>query len=337
MEKFRKYFLTCLIVATLLSPIVNPQLFESLEMFWMTITFSLIYTLSGLYGAIWLFTYLDLKYDWIKDLWKRLIIGIVAVEIWSVLIFVIITPILLYFIKDDEWPQIWVEMKKNIKYPLIMGLVGILILAPIEFFKNWKKSYLKQQKLNAEMMAYKYEALHNQLNPHFLFNSFNVLSSLVFEDQQLAGKFIDQLSELYKRVLNGKYKVLITLEEELEFIQSYIFLLKTRFEDKLDIRIDIDPSKNEFIAPMVLQLLIENAVKHNTISKSEPLLVKVERKGNVIETTNTLRLKRAGDRSKGTGLQNIRQRYSFFTDQPIEIDQSENEFIVRIPILNKAS
>src|SRR5690606_13428064 len=209
-------------------------------------------------------------------------------------------------------PVILRALKANIAYPLFMGLPGMLVIAAIEFFKNWKLSYLKQERLKAEMMAYQYEALHNQLNPHFLFNSFNVLSSLVFESQELAVRFIDQLSDLYTRVLDGRNKQLIPLADELEFIQSYSFLLKTRFEDKLDISIDVDAQDDERIAPMVLQLLIENAVKHNRISKDEPLCITIQKKDKAVEVSNPLRLKRAGDESKGTGLQNIRQRYKFF-------------------------
>jgi len=336
MINLRKYFLICLVVATLVAPIINPHMFANQGIFWMTLSFSLIYTFSGLYGSIWLFKFLDKKFDWTKDIWKRLIIGVLAVESWSVFIYVLITPPLLFLFYDSSWSMILDEMKANVKYPLLMGLPGMLIMAAIEFFQNWKNSYLKQQKLKAEMMTYKYEALHNQLNPHFLFNSFNVLSSLVFEDQDLAVEFLDQLSDLYERVLNGKEKELITLEEELEFIESYVFLLKTRFEDKLDIKIDLKPEKGEFVAPMVLQLLIENAVKHNTVSKAHPLKVRIGRNGNHIETTNSLRLKRAGDHSSGMGLENIKQRYSFFTNDPIEIIRSDKEFNVKVPILSKA-
>ena len=177
MIKFRKYFLICLIVATIIAPVVNPHMFANQEIFWMTLAFSMIYTFSGLYGSIWLFKFLDKKFDWTKDIWKRLIIGVLVIEIWSVLIYAIVTPVLLILINNDPWESVIHEMKINIKYPMIMGLPGMLIMVAIEFFQNWKSSYLKQQKLKAEMMAYKYEALHNQLNPHFLFNSFNILKN----------------------------------------------------------------------------------------------------------------------------------------------------------------
>lgn len=335
MRRLWSYFITCTIVALVLAPVMNADFLKDAANFWSTIFFGLFYTLSGLYGAIWLFKYLDRKYDWIKDLWKRLIIGLVVVELWSVLAYGIMTPILLYVFKGASFEEILVQLRANVKYPLLMGIAGMVIIASVEFFKNWKTSYLKSQKLKAEMMAYKYEALHNQLNPHFLFNSFNVLSGLVYEDQELAVKFIDQLSDLYEKVLNGKQKELVSLEDELEFIRSYIFLLKIRFEDKLKIVIDLKPERGELIAPMVLQLLLENAVKHNMASKAAPLTIEVERQCDTIVVKNKLSEKKSGDKSKGNGLQNIQQRYSFFTDRVIEIYQTEKEFCVKIPILKQ--
>ena len=337
MKRLFKYLLTCIIVAVVVVPFINPGLFIDPGYFWLNIQFSLIYTISGLYGTIWLFKLLDKKYDWIKNLWKKIIIGFLVVEVWSVAIFLAVTPILLHLYFDVSWEDTIPQLVKNVKYPLLMGIPGMIILSAIEFFKNWKQSYLKQQKLRAEMMTHKYEALHNQLNPHFLFNSLNVLSSLVYEDPQLAEKFIDQLSDLYTKVLNSKDKELIPLSEELEFIYSYIFLLKTRFENKLDIQVDLAANNNEFVAPMVLQLLIENAVKHNSVSTKDPLQIQVKRNGRFIETQNTLRVKKVGDDSRGTGLRNIQQRYSFFTDTPIEIEKTNDHFTVRVPILPKAS
>ncbi len=335
MKHIFSYLLTCLIISIVMAPIMNRAVLTDPQEFFITIMSGLIYTVSGLYGSIWLFQFLDKKYDWLKDIWKRLTIGIVAVEVWSMLIFILITPPLLYLVRGNSMENIMIELRKNILTPLIMGLPGMLIIASIEFFKYWKSSYLKQEKLKAEMMAYKYEALHSQLNPHFLFNSFNVLSSLVYESPAMAMHFIDQLSELYKRILNSRDKVLIPLAEELEFIQSYIYLLKTRFEDKLNIVVKVNPENDDHIAPMVLQLLIENAVKHNIISKAEPLIIHIEKKADVIETRNMIRLKRVGDESRGTGLQNIQQRYGYFTERPVEVSQRDGEFVVRVPILKQ--
>ncbi len=335
LKKFLYYLLTCVIIAVVLTPMMNGVTFTNAGLFLMTVGFATIYPFAGLYGSIWLFRFLDRKYDWLKDLWKRLLIGLIVVEIWSIVIYLVLTPLILMGFKGDTWAATVVELKKHIFYPVIMAPTGMLIIATIEFFSHWKAAYLRQEKLNAEMMAFKYEALHNQLNPHFLFNSFNVLSSLVTESPDLATRFIDQLSDLYQRVLNNKDKGLIPLAEELDFIKSYIFLLKTRFDEKIEIQVDVDAEQDDCIAPMVLQLLIENAVKHNSISKSEPLLITIKREGDVIETRNKIRLKRSVETSKATGLHNIQQRYSFFTDRQVEVNKQGNDFVVRIPLLKR--
>jgi two-component system, LytTR family, sensor kinase len=334
-KKVFHYILTCLIVSVVLTPIMNKGIFQRPEEIFLTVLLSFVYSITGLYGSIWLFKYLDKKYDWLNDIWKRLIIGVIAVEFWGLFIYLIMTPALLYYLRRASFEEILSDVTTNIWYPLIMAPTGMLIIAAVEFFQHWKKSYVRQEQLKAEMMSYKYEALHNQLNPHFLFNSFNVLSSLVQESPDLAINFIDQLSDLYQRVLNNKDKGLIPLSDELDFIKSYIFLLKTRFDEKLDIQIDVEARQDEWIAPMVLQLLIENAVKHNSVSKSEPLLIMIRKNGDVIETRNKIRLKKVVHYSKATGLQNIQQRYSFFTDRSVEILESEGDFVVKIPVLKR--
>jgi LytS/YehU family sensor histidine kinase len=183
------------------------------------------------------------------------------------------------------------------------------------------------------MMAYKYESLRNQINPHFLFNSLNVLSDLVYDDQATAVKFIQQMSDLFRYVLDSRDKELVPLKDELEFIRSFTFLLKTRFEDKLIIENDIQPNSDDFIVPMTLQLLIENAVKHNEVSEAYPLRISMRKKGDYFEVENGVRPKNVGDDSKKTGLKNIIQQFAFFSDQPIEIIPTENSFLVRVPIL----
>jgi len=131
------------------------------------------------------------------------------------------------------------------------------------------------------MLAYKYESLRNQINPHFLFNSLNVLSDLVYDDQVLAIKFIRQLSDLFRYILDSRDKELVPLSEELEFIRSFTFLLKTRFEQKLTIDIEVQPGQNDYIVPMTLQLLIENAVKHNEVSEAFPLRIQIRKTGRM--------------------------------------------------------
>jgi LytS/YehU family sensor histidine kinase len=208
-----------------------------------------------------------------------------------------------------------------------------LIFTAIGFFKAWKATLISSEKLKTEMMAYRYESLRNQINPHFLFNSFNVLSDLVYADQAMAVKFINQLSELFRYVLDSRDKELVPLQDELDFMQSYIYLLKTRFEEKLDLSIDLKAEAGELIVPMTMQLLVENAVKHNEISEAFPLKVNISRNNDYLVVENTLKIKKVGEDSKNTGLKNIIQQFSYFTDNPIEVTDADGKFTVRVPVL----
>jgi len=185
------------------------------------------------------------------------------------------------------------------------------------------------------MMTYKYDSLRNQINPHFLFNSLNVLSDLVIEDQKLAVKFIRQLSLLYRYVLDSSQKELISVQEEFTFIESYKFLLETRFEKGLEIQLP-EQSNNRWVVPLSVQLLLENAVKHNVVSESKPLSILITYEDDYLIVKNNFQPKETGERSSGKGLDNIIARYHFFTKQPVIITQDSENFTVKIPLLEKA-
>jgi len=152
----------------------------------------------------------------------------------------------------------------------------------------------------------------------------------------MAVKFINQMSDLFRYVLDSRDKELVPLKDELEFLRSFTYLLKTRFEDKLEIVIDLQAAPDEFIVPMTLQLLVENAVKHNEVSEAFPLIISIRKNGNCLEVENSLRLKNVGEDSKNMGLKNIIQQFGFFTEEEIKIDNSNGKFSVRIPILKAA-
>jgi len=287
-------------------------------------------------GAALINHLLDRKIKWIEKPVLRSILGIVILVIYSVIAFMFVK-YLMFYLKYRTMPaENWEFASRSSLYTVLISFNISLIFTAIGFFKAWKKSIEREEKLKVEMMAYKYESLRNQINPHFLFNSFNVLSDLVYADQAMAVKFINQLSELFRYVLDSRDKELVPLKEELEFIHSYLYLLKTRFEDKLDLKIDLEAASDELIVPMTLQLLIENAVKHNEISEAYPLQITIRRNNTYLDVENSLRVKKVGEDSKNTGLKNIMQQFSYFTERQIEVSEPGGMFLVRVPIL-KAS
>lgn len=286
------------------------------------------------FGAIAINHIIDGKIKWIDQPILRSVVGLIALIANSVIAFTAVQFIMLFILYRMTPAESWPMVSKSIIYTILISFFMSLLFTAVGFFKSWRKELVNAEKLKVEMMTYRYEALRNQINPHFLFNSFNVLSDLVYADQAMAVKFINQLSELFRYVLDSRDKELVPLKDELDFLNSYIYLLKTRFEDKLHLDINLEAGVDELIVPMTLQLLVENAVKHNEVSEAFPLHIHIRRKDAYLEVENTMRIKKVGEDSKNTGLKNIIQQFSYFTERPIEVIDAGGKFLVRIPILN---
>ena len=330
---FCKFLLANIILSIFISLLFIPGSLESWKSFFTSFIWAFAISVSIWSGSILITQQLDRMISWTKYPVSRSILGIIILGIYSVTAFNLVK-YLLYFIFHGKFPSdTWNFIAESSIMTISISLYMSLTFTAIGFFRAWKKETVNSEKLKAEMMTYKYESLRNQINPHFLFNSLNVLSELVYDDQDLAVKFIRQLSDLFRYVLDSRDRELVPLSEELDFTGSYIFLLKIRFENKLNIKTDVEVQANDYLIPMTLQLLIENAVKHNEVSAEFPLSVSIRKKNEFIEVENNLQPKDVGENSKKTGLKNLMQQYAFFSDHPIEILSSGNTFLVRVPIL----
>ena len=232
----------------------------------------------------------------------------------------------------------FVEGERLIFYAvaLLITMVVSLFFHALYFYKGWQEKKVKEQKIIAGSASARFDALKNQLDPHFLFNSLNVLTSLIEEDPKQAQRFTTSLSKVYRYVLEQKNKDLVTVDEELEFARTYVRLLKMRFEDGLNFDIPekaLNPEAK--IIPLSLQLLLENAVKHNVVTSSRPLSLKVFEEGDRLVVSNTLQEKQVVKKSSGVGLQNIQQRYSILSDRDVRIEKGEDEFRVSLPMLTQ--
>ncbi len=246
---------------------------------------------------------------------------IVVNYIWWVLIFGRSTGSLF----SQNWITMLIEM--------VVTIIIASIIFSINFFKAWRESAVNEEKLKKESIAFQYKALQNQVNPHFLFNSLNTLTSLVHKDQDTAVKFIKELSDVYRYVLEMKDKELIDLSTELKFVDHYIYLQKIRYSENLDVKMKIKSVQGSRIVPMSLQIVIENAIKHNTVSEENPLQIEVLENDGCIVVKNNLQRKSAIKDSGGIGITNLQSRYKFLTDKKFTAEESGNEFIVRIPII----
>ncbi len=199
-----------------------------------------------------------------------------------------------------------------------------------------QENKIKVQKIIAGTANAKFESLKNQIDPHFLFNSLNVLSSLIEENPENAQRFTTSLSKVYRYVLEQKDKELVPIEEELAFAKTYMNLLKMRFENSLSCELPLENIDIEAkVVPLSLQLLLENAVKHNIVSEQKPLHIKVYLEDDFLVIQNNYQKKDVLQDRQGVGLDNIISRYEIITNRKLKIEQTENQFIVKIPILTK--
>lgn len=215
-------------------------------------------------------------------------------------------------------------------------LAAFYLAANRRAYQRLQVVQVRAERLEKENVQAQFAALKSQVNPHFLFNSLSILSSLVHADAELSEKFIDQLSRAYRYILEQKDNERVLLKTEIEFIQAYRFLLNIRFENKFDVVINVpeaDQTRYQ-IAPLTLQLLVENAVKHNRMSAREPLHVNIYLDGDHLVVQNNLQLRPQSEKSTGVGLQNIITRYALLTEQPVWVGESDGNFVVKIPLLS---
>ena len=230
------------------------------------------------------------------------------------------------FVKSNSTFMLWFSMS-------ISTTVYIVLL-----IRRKDKIEVTQQKDIAIKATASFETLKNQLDPHFLFNSLNVLSSLIEENPKKAQEFTVALSKIYRYVLDQKDKNLISVEEELNFAKLYVSLLKMRFEDAIIINFKTDADMNDFrIVPLSLQLLLENAIKHNIISDQKPLQIDIFKEDNYLVVQNSYQKKQTFEKSTGIGLQNIMQRYNLVSNLNIDIKQTDKHYIVKLPLISGES
>lgn len=219
---------------------------------------------------------------------------------------------------------------------ILITLVISLFFHAFYFYKKIQEDKVKKQQIIAGNASAQFESLKNQIDPHFLFNSLNVLSSLIDEHPETAQKFTNSLSKIYRYVLEQKNKELVLVEEELDFAREYMDLLKIRFENSITYtlpqQLQLVDSK---VVPLSLQLLLENTIKHNIVSENNPLHIHIYEEDNYLVVKNNLQKKEAFTSRKGVGLQNIADRYKLATDRQVLIVQDETSFQVKIPLLTK--
>ncbi|MEX0315027.1 MAG: 2TM domain-containing protein [Allomuricauda sp.] len=280
---------------------------------------------------------MNIRYSWEKDPKKRLWIGAIGALFLTIITFGILRYLIHFYYQGLSIAE-FLENETIDSYiiAIVITIIASLFTHAFYFYRALQKKEVKKQKIIAGTASARFDALKNQLDPHFLFNSLNVLTSLIEEDPDQAQKFTTSLSKVYRYVLEQKNKDLVTVDEELNFARTYVRLLKMRFEDSIVFEI---PEKSSIpdakIVPLSLQLLLENAVKHNVVTSSKPLHLKVKEEDGMLVVRNNLQEKQVVKKSSGVGLQNIKQRYGILTDREVDITKTHSEFSVGLPMLTE--
>lgn len=296
---------------------------------------SLIYIWHGIVmtAGIWLGCMLIVMYLWNRFPWEESPYIHLILEIVLILIYTLTFSSLLYYFEKKSGN---IHRVENLGMEIFITLTITFLITSIHesifFYQQWKVNFSKSVRLEKDNIEARYEALRAQINPHFLFNSLNSLTTMV-EDNKPVVDYIGNLSDLLRYMLKSGEKELVLVRDEISIMNSYISLQKMRFPDTLNIKVNVPESFYHYaIPPLVLQMLVENSIKHNIISKEKPLFIEIAANKDTITVSNNLQ-KKSGVESTGQGLINITGRYRFFTSRKVEITETSDRFKVVIPLL----
>lgn len=284
-------------------------------------------------GSRFLLFTLRYYFDWFNKPVKKIAALVIAVPFYCVPVSVLLLV---------GWYNIFLDGVIN--WP-VLKLTTLIILVAVFFMVNLYETVflirdvandrVKREQLERARAEAELEALKNQIDPHFIFNSLNTLSHLIEEKPEKARQFNDTLADVYRYILQNKARELVLLREELNFLENYYALLKIRFEKAVQLRIGFEkPAGDQFlILPISLQLLLENAIKHNEFSEENPLIIQVTMENASLKVQNKIKRKLLRKPSSRIGLQNLKERYKLTTGKEVLIEENENEFTVLLPLL----
>lgn len=265
---------------------------------------------------------------------SRLVFFIIAAVIICTLVFILFV-VLGHLIKGLGFPDLLEpRMIGLIKGVAKITAIALLLSTPIFFFGQWQSALKREFKLKEQNLIFQTETLKNQINPHFLFNSLNTLSSLINTQTEIAENFVGRLSSIYRYILENSTKDSVSLNAELAFIKDYFFLHKIRDDEKIKLEIDIEDAESYEILPVSLQLLIENAIKHNMKTRENPLKILIHLEKPYIVVKNNLQKMASQLKSTRTGLKNLRERVKLITGMDLIIEETNDEYIVKVPLIS---
>jgi sensor histidine kinase YesM len=328
--------LILVLIGNILSVFTIPRGMWSLETVLSNCMFSVAIGYPAWKGMIWITMILERRIPWLKSPIKRMIYQVVAMFVFAGLIIFIGLSVWIKLTQGLSFRTMFELVLPSLKVVYIFMFFSLLGGNAVLFFTNWREAAIQQEELKRAHLALQYQSLRDQVRPHFLFNSLSSLATLINTDTAKATQFVHKLSDVYRYVLEQRENELVPLKDDLKFMEDYVFLQKIRFGDNLHVENELELDLNRMVIPLSLQMLVENAIKHNEISKDHPLVISITStgKGHVI-VKNNLQRKEVSEASLGTGLENLRKQISYFSKDPLLVLEEADSFIVRMPTVTK--
>jgi two-component system, LytTR family, sensor kinase len=337
-HKYRYLFIAALSACTYVSTVLcEVYKYFSIEIEWYVALGTITFITLGIWetGRL-LQPWFDKKLAVSKNKISTLILFCVTGGFLTTLITIAVVFFVSVVLHKYSFKATLVPLKLNLIYAWLANLLFHLLSAIKFYFTEYKTKWMEAEELKRMSAQAELQAIKNQINPHFLFNNLNVLSALVLKNTEEANKFIEEFSKVYRYILSNHDKELVDLKSELDFIKPYIFLLQKRFSDGLFVSVNIPSTyENFYIIPASLQMLIENAIKHNVISKHKPLHIDVHINGNdTVVVSNNLQPRETSVTSTRIGLNNIIKRYWLVSGREVNVSSTDGAFTVTLPLLN---
>lgn len=310
----------------------GPKIFQSFKYFVLANSYAFSVGLAFWTGNWAISVFTGQKLNWKKNPVNANLIALSIFFVYGILVSILLAFLFEKYLFKNKGEGFSEAVMINSFINLAIDLVFVSIFYSGYLVRYWQKSLQNEEELKRENLKARYEALNNQLNPHFLFNSLNTLCGIVESDQESATEYIKKLSDTYRYVLEQRDKELVPVEEELRFINDYLYMVRARHGIGLVVNINLSDI-NALIAPLGLQMLIENSIKHNVITDDEPLIIDISSENDYVIVSNNLRPKKVIQDHQPMGLENLKNRYAYLADKEVTIEVNDHNFTVKIPMI----
>lgn len=287
-------------------------------------------------GMVFLVNLLERKLPWLRYPIKRLVAQVVVLTLFAGLVIFLGISVWFWLFEEVSFLHALPELLPGLGTAYIFMILALIVGSSILFFKKWKEATIQQEELKRAHLALQYQSLRDQVRPHFLFNSLSSLVTLINKDTEKATRFVHKLSDVYRYLLEQREAELVPLSEEVRFLEDYLFLQKIRFGESLQVTLEVEQAANSWVLPLSLQMMVENAIKHNEASADRPLYVEIRAtEDQKVVISNTLQPKKLTEKSSGLGLENLKKRLAFYTNDSMQVTEGPDKFTVTLPTLTQ--